>query len=278
MITRVTNKSESNDLRSDEFLHINSCRPATAPRSKYKHFFKIVRPNGRLDYQIILVTEGVYEVTLDNEVTELNVGDCVVYPPGAVQEYKMITDGRFEQTVGYFVHFTGSAADEVMAKAGFNGTIVLRSVLPEVKFVFKKLFDAHKRCDQLLETSNLLNIIALLAKNDALVSSESEKRIRAEAEYINIHFSEKIDFDEMAKRCYLSRSRFTHIFTEIFGRPPTIYQLNQKLNNARELLVYSELSIGEITEQCGFSDQMYFSKIFKKTYGISPLKYRKLNQ
>lgn len=278
MITRVANKSESKDLRSDEFLHINSCRPAIAPTSKYKHFFKIVRPNGRLDYQIILVTEGVYEVTVDNEVTELNVGDCVVYPPGAIQEYKMITDGRFEQTVGYFVHFTGSAADEVMAKAGFKGTTVLRAVLPEVKFVFKKLFDAHKRCDQLLETSNLLNIIALLAKNDALVSSESEKRIRAEAEYINIHFSEKIDFDEMAKRCYLSRSRFTHIFTEIFGQPPTLYQLNQKLNNARELLVYSELSIGEITEKCGFSDQMYFSKIFKKTYEISPLKYRKLNQ
>lgn len=278
MLTRIVNKSESKDLVSDTFLHVNNCRPAIAPTSKYKHFFKIMRPNGRLDYQIIVVTEGAYEVTVDNEVTELNVGDCVIYPPKAVQEYKMITDGRFEQTVGYFVHFTGSAADEVMAKAGFTGTTVLRTVQPEVKFVFKKLFDAHKRCDQLSESAHLLNIIALLAKNDIAVSSEAEKRVLAEAEYINLHFSEKIDFAEMAKRCYLSRSRFTHIFTEIFGQPPTLYQLNQKLNNARELLVYSELSIGEITEQCGFSDQMYFSKIFKKTYGISPLKYRKLNQ
>ena len=106
MITRVIKQRDSRELRSDAFLHINSCRPAIAPTSKYKHFFKIMRPNGRLDYQIILVTEGAYEVTVDNEVTELNVGDCVIYPPKAVQEYKMITDGRFEQTVGYFVHFT----------------------------------------------------------------------------------------------------------------------------------------------------------------------------
>ena len=278
MKTFFIEKGKASDRLTSDFLHINSCRPAIAPYSKYKHYCRILRPGGRNDYQIILVTEGVYEVTVDNVVTELNVGDCVIYPPKAVQEYKMITNGRFEQTVGYFVHFTGTVADEVMTKAGLMDTTILRNVLPEVKFVFKKLFDAHKRCDQLHESAHLLNIIALLAKNDVAVSSEAEKRVRAEAEYINLHFSEKIDFAEMAKRCFLSRSRFTHIFTEIFGQPPTLYQLNQKLNNARELLVYSELSVGEITEQCGFSDQMYFSKIFKKTYSISPLKYRKLNQ
>ncbi len=278
MVTKVIKQRDTRDLRSDEFLHINSCRPAIAPTSKYKHFFKIIRPIGRLDYQIILVTEGAYEVTVDNEVIELNVGDCVIYPPGAVQEYKMITDGRFEQTVGFFVHFTGACADEIMVKAGFKDTTILRAVLPEVKFAFKKLFDAHIRCEQLHETAQLLTIIAMLSKRDNMASSEAEKRVRAEAEYINIHFSERLSFDEMAKRCYLSRSRFTHIFTELFGQPPTLYQLNQKLNNARELLIYSELSIGEITEQCGFSDQMYFSKVFKKTYDMSPLKYRKLNQ
>ncbi|MBO5746546.1 MAG: helix-turn-helix transcriptional regulator [Clostridia bacterium] len=278
MRTMFIKQRADTEQLSDEFLHINNCRPAIAPTSKYKHFFKIVRPNGRLDYQIILVTEGVYEVTVDNEVTELNVGDCVIYPPGAVQEYKMITDGRFEQTVGYFVHFSGTAADEIYLKCGFSGTTILRSVSPEVKHSFDKLFYAHNSRDELAEISYLIRIISLLAKSDDSAEGETIRKIKAEAEYISRHFSEKIDFEAMAKRCYISRSRFTHLFTKTFGEPPTLYQLNRKLNNARELLVYSELSVGEISAQCGFSDQMYFSKIFKKTYNVSPLKYRKLNQ
>ena len=79
---------------------------------------------------------------------------------------------------------------------------------------------------------------------------------------------------DYAKICNLSESRFSHLFHEITGTSPKQYILNAKIEIAKELLKNTELSVAQVGEQIGFSDQNYFSRIFKKNVFLSPSAYR----
>lgn len=60
------------------------------------------------------------------------------------------------------------------------------------------------------------------------------------------------------------------------GKTYSEYVMNKRLNLAKELLHDSSLSIHEIVERVGYKDYFHFNKLFKKHYGITPSKYRKM--
>ena len=73
----------------------------------------------------------------------------------------------------------------------------------------------------------------------------------------------------------ISYSYFRKIFEELYQEPPHHYLMQCRLQKAEYLLITSELKISEIASSCGFQDEFYFSRLFKKYIGISPLNYRK---
>ena len=74
---------------------------------------------------------------------------------------------------------------------------------------------------------------------------------------------------------YLSPVYISKIFKDIMGDSPINYLIRIRLSKAKELLENSKLSIKEISEAIGYKDPYYFSKLYKKYYGISPSKHRK---
>ena len=60
----------------------------------------------------------------------------------------------------------------------------------------------------------------------------------------------------------------------MFNLSPVNYRLNEQLSNAADLLTGTELSIKEISEQCGFSNMIYFYRKFKQKYGKTPAVFR----
>lgn len=268
------NRTDTTNFSSSEFLHINSCGTAIAKLMEYKGDCRIYRPEGRVDYQILLVVIGIVDVAINGDTHTLKENDCVIFPPGVVQDYTFKANSSMPQSAAYFVHFSGTAAGELMQKAALTELNVIRSVSGDVKRIFDALFLTYKTKDEITAIGNLFRIISLLSPKNNSKVSESNRLVRAEFDYINFHYVEKIDLDACAARCNLSRSRFTHIFTEIFGTPPSKYQLNIRLEHAQQLLRYSSLTVGEIAEQCGFQDQLYFSKLFSRTFGIPPSRYR----
>lgn len=96
--------------------------------------------------------------------------------------------------------------------------------------------------------------------------------------YINLHFKEKITLDKLVAITRLSRNTLYRKFNELTGSSPINYQLNKKLDAARELLQNSNLTIGEIAFQCGFCDSNHLIKLFSAKFGISPGKLRKTHK
>lgn len=87
--------------------------------------------------------------------------------------------------------------------------------------------------------------------------------------------SEEFTLNKYAAEQNFSSEHLIRLFRSEFATTPQAYRLQRRLNEARQLLLYSELTIKEIAGMVGFSDQYSFSHSFKSHYGKSPRQFRK---
>lgn len=99
--------------------------------------------------------------------------------------------------------------------------------------------------------------------------------IHAAAEALRAHLSDPLDLDALAADQRLSTSTFRRRWMEAVGIPPARYLQNLRIAEARRALVESTTPIREIAGACGFEDEFYFSRCFRRATGIPPREYRK---
>ena len=95
--------------------------------------------------------------------------------------------------------------------------------------------------------------------------------------WINTHYRQTFSIDQLARKVCMSRRNFFLQFRNTAGCSPVQYLIRLRISKATELLLYSELSIGDIAAQCGFSDSNYFCKLFRAQTGMSPRQFRVQN-
>ncbi len=99
--------------------------------------------------------------------------------------------------------------------------------------------------------------------------------IREALSFIEQNFQNDISVEDIARFCGLNRSYFGKIFKDTVGRSPQDFLMNYRMVKATELLKMTQLSIGDISNAVGYSNQLHFSRAFKNIYGISPRDWRK---
>lgn len=95
--------------------------------------------------------------------------------------------------------------------------------------------------------------------------------------YLHQNYSSKITLEGLCSIFYCSRANLTGSFRKTFHVSIHEYLTRIRLSQAAVLLESSNFSIEQIAERCGFSDQNYFSKVFRKHYGMPPGNYRKIS-
>ena len=232
------------------------------------------RKKGRTDYHLLYVEEGELICEVKGREYRLSQGGYVVYYPGEVQ--------RYEQNGGicYWVHFSGRAAEEILIDAGlkrkpvFHGEKAHPTVTSSFeKLVYRYLTEGHK--NSLGLCAELLALLSSFKLCGSIESGTASDRLCPVITYMHKHYFEEINIDRYAEMLALSPGRFAHIFKEDTGTSPYAYVLGIRLERSAELLALSELSVSEVAERVGFCDPLYFSKLFKKKYGASPLKFRR---
>ena len=87
------------------------------------------------------------------------------------------------------------------------------------------------------------------------------------------HPDEMLRLSDVAGMVGKSRSRTAHLFTEVYGKSFKVMQREIRMTKAAELLTASKgAGIKEIAARCGYEDPLYFSRVFRKHYGIPPSK------
>lgn len=116
----------------------------------------------------------------------------------------------------------------------------------------------------------------LVSQNDTAVLKQIKNdTFRNILNYINQNFTEEISFTEISKLFSINPSYLSQIFKRELGITFTQYLTETRIKYAKDLLSTTGLTISEISEKVGFNQYIYFSKVFKKTVGISPSSYRK---
>lgn len=98
------------------------------------------------------------------------------------------------------------------------------------------------------------------------------KLIEPAVAYLKEHmYDSALTTEKLHRLCGISNTYFRQIFMERFGTTPKNYILSKRISHAKAIITSGDFStIGEVALSIGFNDPLYFSKVFKKMYGVSP--------
>lgn len=137
-----------------------------------------------------------------------------------------------------------------------------------------EVFEAIRENNKLIALSELVLTIAdhIIAKGMITKREDTVGRI---VEYIRININDEINADVLARELFLSKNSIYSAIKNEFGMTLGQYIQVARLDKASQMLLNTDKSIMEISEHCGIDDFNYFSRLFRKNFGLSPTAYRK---
>ncbi len=229
-------------------------------------------PEIRGHYLFVFVNEG--EATLYGEkVRRLKKHDLFVMLPGEKIHYKAHTPwsiqwvGLYGQTVDAYVRSLGiTRKDPVLS---------VDTAAWEIEKLLNALYEASEKSTQ----ADSLYCISLIYRFFSVLFASSEHKesidhVASALKMIDYNLNTEMSVDSLARALHLAPSYFARLFKERCGVSPKRYMLEKRMERAKELLADPEISVFEVARSLGFSDSLYFSRIFKKYVRKSPSDYR----
>ena len=247
--------------------------------------------------ELVLVMYGEAEHLVGEESAPIRKGDILILHPGAAHAY--------DKTSNFgIINLTYDCGPLAMPMLDGYEFPVFRKLFPSAgtRFSDRELCVPAARlpedrveefCDMIRSLERELNssdpgnfytsmamFMSIMAKIGRSVSDvsgphEEPSRLDRVFDYISRNPTDPVTVDELAEMAKMSRRTFFRFFSRMTGRSPQEYRMLLKLKMGAELLKSSELSIGEISLQCGFCDSNHFCRVFRKYFKISPRGFRK---
>jgi AraC family transcriptional regulator, L-rhamnose operon transcriptional activator RhaR len=129
-----------------------------------------------------------------------------------------------------------------------------------------------------LATAHYMQLIGYLARcfsRSRNPDSRALLRLAEAISYLETHFEDPVDLDELASTAHMSKRSFIRAFRAAMGSSPIAYLIQLRINRAADMLRHGDRSITDIAFHVGFSDSNYFTRQFRKVIGISPRTYRR---
>ena len=261
----------SNRLCLDRPLILN-CTGTYNTNSRFNTYNRI----GRDDYYLLYIVSGKLHVTAEDREVESKKGDLWIFPPHTLYKYSH-TDG--EDIEYMFVHFTGSEVESTLEECSLKLHPEVNRTYDDssIHLRFRELFDAFAHRDALRdkELSALLDRLLITLGRGTGHPEGTTATFKKSIAYINASYDSQISVPELASLENLSVSRYSSLFKKLTGVPPLEYITNLRMTSACTLLATTDLPVCDVGASVGYSDPHFFSRMFKKSIGMSPLAFRK---
>lgn len=262
-------------------LQINSCGINTTRRSGRPtgEDGLVRRPAGRLDYQLLYMVSGHADYLLDGEWQTVGEGKIVLYRPQVPQFYRTYSQVPM---LCRWVHFSGTEAASLLEECGMGqGNLFSPGLCPAAEALLKSMVVEilHREpMYRIVVESQFRQAMALfgrqMAQRKGSVASSSRQRILSIVEYMNRHYFEPLQTEELSARCGLSKYHFIHLFRMCMGMTPYSYLIRIRMERAETLLQTGDMTVQEVAFVCGYNDPLYFSRAFSRHFGVSPTDYK----
>ena len=241
--------------------------------------FPTLRPNGRIDYQLIYIASGNAHFFFDGTEHILSAGTMVLYRPKERQEYIYYRDDHPEV---YWVHFTGTDVENLLQNYNLNtqNHILNTGTSPSYEQLFRRMIQELQLCRPhfenvlTLQFQELLIAISRHTNFHALDNAFARKEVEFAVHYFNENYNQEIIMKDYAASRHMSVSWFSRNFKRYHNMTPLNYLMNIRISNAKTLLENTSYNITEISSIVGYNNPLYFSRLFHKHEGISPREYR----
>lgn len=246
-------------------------------------------------HMLVVLTSGDLEMKIDGKIYKACGGDALLIPKNTL--YMPLASAGCEY---YFFHFFTPEAQPNQTAFRISNN----PHLPDGEYSYSYFFDVSPvievgtltknfdlRAQNVLDRVSHLNVwqngtekllldsylreLLTLFSVDTSHSNGVDPTLRRLVRYIGVNFKKDISLSTLAANFGISESYIARLFKETLNTCSVDYINGLRIRYACDMLLNSELSIGEISAKAGFNNQYYFTRVFKKQQGITPTEFRK---
>lgn len=269
----ITYMFKNNPFQDLQLLHYGTeaCTPG-------HHFGPAMRDHYKIHY--ILDGKGTFEV--GGKTYELHKGQGFLIVPHSVVHYKADLEDPWEYS---WVAFQGNASHSLLQQACLTEQHPIFELEndDEMRSCLHRMIrsrNTHKGWE-ISMTGWLYQFFSILidhANEDILPPEQEfskETYVTQVMDFVEMNYGNPITVQSIASHIGLQRSYLCSLFKDRMGTSIQSYLVNYRMRKAAELTLDTGLTIGDISRSVGYSDQLLFSKMFKKVMGEAPTHYRK---
>lgn len=226
------------------------------------------------------VLEGKGRLSCGDNSYSLEKGDCFLIDCRIPHNYKSSESDPWELM---WIHFSGATSKQYYE----NFTAKSRNVFHPIAFenvtsALSEIINCNEQKDPNAEvlTSGLIVQLLTAALTSACAAEQADSALKQKLKAVNIfieeHFKEDLTLERLSTEFYISKYYLSREYKKIYGR--TIFQhiITCRINYGKYLLRFSDNSVEEIAHKCGFNDQSYFVRQFKKAENLTCFAYRRM--
>lgn len=220
----------------------------------------------------IFRVSGCVRYTFEDCSIDVKTGEIIFLPKGSSYDFMSVTDTPCEYIAIRFDADITNAAPFSCSFEHFQDMEEFTNHLTDL-WKFGRQYE-HYKCYSVFYS--LLAYIENL-ENRTYADKKKFHVISPAVSYLKTHIYDcNLKTEALHELCGISGTYFRKIFQANYGTSPQKYILGKRLSRAKTIIDNGDYdSISEIATSVGYSDPLYFSRAFKKSYGISPSQYAK---
>lgn len=242
----------------------------------------IERPNGLDECILIFCTKGKGWLEIDGRRVAVGAGEVLIIPPNKAHSYH--ADEKDPWSI-HWAHFSGTSAASYasMLPAHEHVLTVTDNDSQDIAKMFRecyRLMSGGLTEKTLLLVSHIvrhaLGVLFFQTGNSLSGSARTIAHdLTKSIEFMRANVARSLTLQELSRHAGLSSSRFSSLFRDQTGSSPVEHHIRLRMQSACHYLDTTALSVKEVAVELGYDDPYYFSRIFQKTLGCSPLAYRR---
>lgn len=236
------------------------------------------------EYQVLFITKG--QGVFESEVTgrkKITAGDVFILFPGIWHRFRPDRSTGWDE---FWVEFDGKLIRHYRDKEFLNpeNPVITTGVQEDIAGNYLKILDLiaeEKPGFQYIVSGILIQILGQIFASRKYHSFEGkaiEDRIRQAKLMILENIGTNLPQQEIAKNIGMGYSLYRKKFKEYTGVSPAQYQIQLRINKAKDLLTITDQSLKTIANTLGFDIPDYFYRLFRQKTGFTPTEFRRKNK